>query len=210
MCAQKRLPRGRALRRRWQSGRFQDTANGRAAHAVPDVFECALDPRIAPGRILGRHAHDELTDLAEDNAAVGFPRVRPFAGDQLAMPPQQRVWRGDRGKLPQGRATDLICARGQAAPIFIREPRPPSAKLTRQKPILLDQLGDGLPLPAVQPAGQRHQHDLQRGGVDHEPDLISWLARPTSADSWNISNDVDRCQETRTPFRPPEPALISL
>jgi len=175
MCAQKRLPRGGALRRRWQSGRFQDPANGRAAHAMPDVFECALDPRVSPGRILGRHAHDELTDLAENSAAVGSPRVCPFASDQLTMPPQQGVWRRDRRNLPQDRTPDLVTSRGQPAAIVIGQPQPPIPKLTPQKPILFDQVRDGLPLAAIQPSGQHHQHDLQRGGVDHEPDLISWL-----------------------------------
>jgi hypothetical protein len=108
------------------------------------------------------------------------------------MPPQQSIWRRDRGKLPQGRTTDLVCARGQAAAIFIREPRPPSAKLTPQKPILFDQVRDGLPLPTVQPAGQRHHHDLQRGGIDHESDLVSWPARKTSADLWNRTSSCTR------------------
>jgi hypothetical protein len=43
---------------------------------------------------------------------------------------------------------------------------------------------DGLPLPAVQPAGQ-HQHHLQPGGVDREPQLISWAG----------ANEVGRCVE---------------
>jgi hypothetical protein len=42
-----------------------------------------------------------------------------------------------------------------------------------------------LSLPAVQLAGQRNQHHLRRGGVDHEPDLISWRTRTISADLWN-------------------------
>ena len=43
-----------------------------------------------------------------------------------------------------------------------------------QYAVLFDQVRDGLPLPAVQPAGQHTQHHLQRRGVDHEPELISW------------------------------------
>jgi hypothetical protein len=55
-----------------------------------------------------------------------------------------------------------------------------------------------LALPAVQPSGQRHQHHLQRDGVDHEPDLIAWLARPTPADSWNTTPTIaDKATRTR-------------
>ena len=37
----------------------------------------------------------------------------------------------------------------------------------------LDQVGDRLALPAIQPAGQHAQHHLQRRGVEHGVDLIS-------------------------------------
>jgi hypothetical protein len=40
---QNRSPRGRALLDRGQARRFQDPQNGRAADAVADVFQRALD-----------------------------------------------------------------------------------------------------------------------------------------------------------------------
>ena len=92
------------------------------------------------------------------------------------MPPQQGVRRRDRGDLPQGRTADSVRSGGQPTAIVVRETQPTSAKLTPQEPVLFDQVRDGLPLPAVQPAGQHTQHHLQRRGVDHEPELISWLA----------------------------------
>jgi hypothetical protein len=143
---------------------------------MANVLERALDPRIDPRWIFRRHPHDELTDLKQSTVPSGSLGVRPLAGNQLAMPPEQRVGRRDCGNLPQGRTADPICSRGQPAAIVIRETQPPSTKLTPQEPILLEQVGDGLPLPAVSPAGQHKQHHLQRGGVDHEPELISWLA----------------------------------
>src|SRR4029450_880965 len=59
----KRLPRGRALWYWRQPRRLQDPPNRRAAHAMTHVLERALDSRVTPGRILGRHPHDELADL---------------------------------------------------------------------------------------------------------------------------------------------------
>ena len=90
------------------------------------------------------------------------------------MPPQQGVRRRDRGDLPQGRTADSVRSGGQPTAIFVRETQPTSTKLTPQEPVLFDQVRDCLPLPAVQPAGQHTQHHLQRRGVDHEPELISW------------------------------------
>jgi hypothetical protein len=42
------------------------------------------------------------------------------------------------------------------------------AQLTSEKSVLLSQVGNGLPLPALKPAGQHPQHDLQHGNIDHD------------------------------------------
>jgi hypothetical protein len=47
-----------------------------------------------------------------------------------------------------------------------------------------------LPLPAVQPAGQHAQHDLQRRGVNHRVELTSRAVLKTSAESWNTTGVV--------------------
>jgi hypothetical protein len=95
----RRLRDGRsspALRYRRQSCRLQNPANRRSAHAMADVRERALDSRVPPRRILRRHAHDhELTDLEQYTSLSGFPGVQPLSSDQLTMPPQPRVRRGD-------------------------------------------------------------------------------------------------------------------
>jgi hypothetical protein len=54
------------------------------------------------------------------------------------------------------------------------------------------------PLPALPAVGRAAQF-LPAGGV-----IVA------SAENWNISNDVGCCQETRSPFRPLEPALSSV
>ena len=65
---------------------------------MADILEGALYPRVAPRRILPGHAHDQTPNLGE-HAAPTHPgrRVRPFAGDQLSVPAEQRVGRDDRG-----------------------------------------------------------------------------------------------------------------
>ena len=55
--AQKRLPRCRTLRHGRDAVRPQNPGNRRAADAMPEILERALDPRVAPRRILLRHPH---------------------------------------------------------------------------------------------------------------------------------------------------------
>jgi hypothetical protein len=44
---------------------------------------------------------------------------------------------------------------------------------------------------------------------EHERAQLAQILDLFLGDSQLISNDVGRCQDTRSPFRPPEPALIS-
>jgi hypothetical protein len=115
---------------------------------MADVHERTLDPRVPPPRILRRHPHDELTDLDQHSAPSGALDVRPLAGDQLAMPPEQRVGRRDRGNLAQGRTADSVRSRRESMAIVVHEPQPTSTNLMPQEPVLFDQVRDGVPLPA--------------------------------------------------------------
>jgi hypothetical protein len=102
---------------------------------MADVRKRTLDPRIAPRRIVRRHPYDELTDLDQHTAPPRFLGVRPLASDQLTVPPEQRVGRGDRGDLPQGRTADSVRSRGQPPAIVIDEPQPtllPSGRRRRR------------------------------------------------------------------------------
>ena len=159
---------------------------------MANIRERALDPRVAPCRIVRCHPLDELTDLEQNAAPSGSRGVRPFPGYQLPMPAQQGVRRRDRGDLPQDRTADSVCSGGQPPAIVVRETQSTSAKLTAQEPVLFHEVGDGLPLPAVQPTGQHTEHHMQRPEVDHEPELISWLAQRTSADLWNTTSTPAR------------------
>jgi hypothetical protein len=134
---QERLPRRRALRDRRQAGRFEDPPNRQAAHAVADVLQRALDPRVAPRRILLSHADDQSPDL-EQHAASGSSAVRPFPRDQLTMPAQQGVRRRDRGHLTQGRTTDSVRSGGQSTAIVITEAQSLLPELAPQEPVLFD------------------------------------------------------------------------
>jgi hypothetical protein len=79
----------------------------------------------------------------------------------------------DRGDLPQRRTAQSVRPRSQSSAIVVGETQSPGPKLALQAPVLFNQVRDGLPLPAVQPAGQHAQHHLQRRGIDHESELTS-------------------------------------
>ncbi len=86
-----------------------------------------------------------------------------------------------------------------------RPARSASTKLTPQQPVLFEEMCDDVPLPAIQPAGQRHQHHLQRGEVDHEPERTSRLARRMSAELWNTT--PSRIRRTRAHLISAHPAF---
>jgi hypothetical protein len=71
----------------------------RQPDAEPEEF--ALDPPVAPARVLAREAHDELTDVSGGRGPTGAAvRIRPAARDEFAVPPQQRRGRHEQRRLP--------------------------------------------------------------------------------------------------------------
>jgi hypothetical protein len=103
---------------------------------------------------------DQSTDLEQHAAPPGFPAVCPFPRDQLTMPAQQGVRRRDRGDLPQSRSAYPVCSSGQPLAIGICQVRAPGSELAAQEPVFFDQVGNCLPLQAIQPTGQHTQHHL--------------------------------------------------
>lgn len=70
-------------------------------------------------------------------------------------------------------ALKSLAAHGQQTPLITGQPEAPSTQLVPQDAILFDQIGDGLQLSMVQPAGQRckqhpHGHEAGHGGSLHE------------------------------------------
>jgi hypothetical protein len=95
-----------------------------------------------------------VTDLEQYTPLSGFSGVRPLPGDQLTMPPQQGVRRGDRREFAQSRTAEPVRPGGQPPAIVVRETQAMATKLTPQEPVLFDQVRDRLALPTVQPASE--------------------------------------------------------
>jgi hypothetical protein len=122
MRPHKSSPGHRTLPARRNAVFFQDPRNRRPTHLISKVLQGALDPRVAPRRVLGRHAHGERPDLRVHSRA---PRpatgVCPLAHDEFAMPPENGVPRDDRGHIPEDAASEPVPSRRETSPFIITE-----------------------------------------------------------------------------------------
>jgi hypothetical protein len=70
---------------------LEDVAHRAWRHTDTSPSEFAANPLIAPRRVLTGQAQDRITNVLPGGwAAWTFPRVGPLAGNQIAVPAQQR------------------------------------------------------------------------------------------------------------------------
>jgi hypothetical protein len=131
----------------------------------PEVTQRPDQPRVPPGWILRRHPYDELFHVDGDGRTPGpaARRAIVLAGDQLAVPAQDRVRRDQARELVQPATTDDLALDGQASPLVIGEPQPPPGELLAKDSVLLAQEVDDLELAGVDPS--RHPQDQEPNGL---------------------------------------------
>src|SRR6266536_2802283 len=72
----------------------QDGADGSRRHADAELLELALDALVAPARVLSGQPQDQRHHMVgEWRTTAPMVGLGPFAGDQPAVPPQDRVRR---------------------------------------------------------------------------------------------------------------------
>ena len=100
--AQERPPTGVGIprRSRWDAVALQDPPDRRGAHAVAECGQLALDPQVAPARVLPRHPHHQGDEDVVDRWPSGPVGVGPSSAHEAAMPAQDRV-RGDQAMATQ-------------------------------------------------------------------------------------------------------------
>jgi hypothetical protein len=87
---------------------------------MPDVLQCASEPRVTPRRVLLDHPNHQSPDLREHARTTALPlHVRPLARDQLPMPAENHVRPHDRGDLAQSSTAQPVPADGQPTPLLI-------------------------------------------------------------------------------------------
>ena len=89
------------------------------------------------------------------------------------MPPQQRVRRHDRRDVTQGFSTESISPYGKSSAVVVCQPRALHTDLSPKKAILFNEISHRLPLPAIEPADDGEEQQLESRDVDHERQLIS-------------------------------------
>src|SRR5258706_7186442 len=108
---------------------------------MADILQRTLDPRVAPGRILFRHPHDEPLDFGEYAATAGPTRgTRPLPRDEFPMPAQNRVGGDDRGDLPQPMTAQPMSVLGQSTTLLVGQPDPAATELRAEDTVLFEQI----------------------------------------------------------------------
>jgi len=70
----------------------QDGADGSGGDLDAEALECPLDPLVAPARVLPGQTDDQRLHVIVQRWSAGLMvRVGPGAGDQAAVPAQQRL-----------------------------------------------------------------------------------------------------------------------
>jgi hypothetical protein len=106
-----------------QSVALHDVADRLIADLIPQIAQRPRNPVIAPITVLLGHANDQLLDLALDprsaRAATGF-RAIEFAGDELAVPGQNRVRPGHIGHLAENLAAQSMTDLAERGSLGVR------------------------------------------------------------------------------------------
>jgi len=100
--AQKPPPAGVGVPQRgwWDAVALQDPPNGRGADAMAELEQLALEPPVAPARVLPRHPHHQGGEEVVDRWPSGPMGVGPSLADEATMPAQDSV-QGDQTATPQ-------------------------------------------------------------------------------------------------------------
>src|ERR1035437_3677153 len=164
---QERLPRRRPLGCGWYPVRLQNPRDRRPTDPMAHVLQRAGDPGVAPRGVLLGHPYHQAPDLGQHAGTTASPlRVRPFARDQLPMPPQNRVGRDDRRDLTEAATAQPVSVPRQPTAFLIGQAAP-AAHVPAEDAVFFDEVGHRPLLPLVEPADQRSQEHSEEQRVEH-------------------------------------------
>src|SRR2546426_10330373 len=99
---------------------------------MAQVRQRPLDPSIAPGGVLFRHADHELLDLLGDTrSAQRAPLLAPIKllDNKVAIPAQESLGRHQRGEFLETLAAERVGQRRKAAAFGISEAEPTATEV---------------------------------------------------------------------------------
>jgi hypothetical protein len=144
-------------------GLAQDLPYRRWGDRDPEGEQFAMHSPISPAGVLACQAQDQGPDRpqrAGSAAAVGPGHHCVAAGDQVAVPPEDRVGPDQQPQAPQGRPRQRVQQRGQPRPIRRCEPDLLPGELVLQHRELVAQRQDLDVLVAV--AARQHSQQRER------------------------------------------------
>ena len=153
--------------------RLEDAADCRIADMMAVISLCALDAVVAPILVLGRHANNHCPNLFHDPGTTR-PSVHAavvLAGNQLAMPAQQRIRRHQGVHLAENTSAQFPGLGGQAPALIICESRSLPSELLSEHTTLLLQVVDDQLLLMIEPARQGDHHEVP--WVNRHPAMLS-------------------------------------
>ena len=123
---------------------------------VTDVLEPAADARVAPRRVLLRHADDERRDVRLRARATGTSLLRAvvLVGDQEPVPAQDRIGCHDAGDVGETPPAEGLPFHGEPASLVVGEANALGAVCRAEDPVLLQQVLDDVLLLSIDPAGE--------------------------------------------------------
>src|SRR5215467_10694361 len=144
---------------------LEDRLDRVAGDFVAEALQRAADSRVAPSRVLVRHADHEGGDLRLGAGATGdsLPRAGVFRGDEPAIPTEDRVRGDDARDVPKATPTERLSLHRQAAPLVVSEPETTATALRAQDAVLLAQVVDDRLLLTVDPAREQKEEEGERG-----------------------------------------------
>jgi hypothetical protein len=152
------------------SGCVESSSAPRGGRRSAARLECGCSPTSDS---LGPSARP-IFEFGDDTlAACATPRGRPFPGDELSMPTQQRVGGCDRRDVAKDSPAEPVGQRGEPSPVSVGQSKAPATQLPAQQPILFNQIGDRISLATLQPAGDDQQQHPQSRDVEHGCESIS-------------------------------------
>ena len=154
----------------------KDRVDRVAGDVVAEEVHPAADARVAPGRVLRRHADHERGDVRLNTRATGaaLRRAVVLVGHASTVPAQDGVGGHDAGDVREAASAEDLPCHGQAASRVIGEAKPVGTVRRAEDQVLLAEVvNDRLLLP-VDPAGEEQDEDgerrLQRLHADSVPE----------------------------------------
>src|SRR5664280_645433 len=89
-----------AFGRGFESMGKQDVLDSIARYFVAQIVECSAQSRVAPSWIFSRHFDNQFRNILLGSGTSRATLLGPvvLGSNQIAVPPQQRVWRDNRAE----------------------------------------------------------------------------------------------------------------